>query len=83
MDFEEFFNAINLRNDSLIQIKKNLIQLLIELVENKIIQNEVEVVFKSDKKILFDQKFDCFRYNLTDRIYLIIVTKIFYRLKSG
>lgn len=50
LDLEEFFNAINVRNDSLIQIKKNLIQLLIELVENKIIQNEVEVVLKSGKK---------------------------------
>ena len=32
------------------QIKKNLIQLLNELVENKIIQNEVEVILKSGKK---------------------------------
>jgi len=47
---EEFFNTINVRNDPLIQIKKNLIQLLSELVENKIIQNEVEVILKSGKK---------------------------------
>jgi hypothetical protein len=50
LDLEEFFNTINVRNDPLIQIKKNLIQLLSELVENKIIQNEVEVILKSDKK---------------------------------
>ncbi len=36
---EKFFNTINVRNDPLIQIKKNIIQLLSELVENKIIQN--------------------------------------------
>ena len=47
---EEFFNTISVRNDPLIQIKKNLIQLLSELVENKIIQNEVEVILKSGKK---------------------------------
>ena len=47
---EEFFNRINVRNDPLNQIKKNLIQLLSELVENEIIQNEVEVVLKSGKK---------------------------------
>ena len=50
LDLEEFFNTINVRNDPLIQIKKNLIQLLSELVENKIIQNEVEVILKSGKK---------------------------------
>ena len=50
LNLEEFFNAINARNDSLILIKKNLIQLLIELVENKIIQNEVEILLKSGKR---------------------------------
>ena len=50
LDLEEFFNAINARNEALIQIKKNLIQLLSELVENKIIQNGVEVRLKSGKK---------------------------------
>jgi|TARA_B110000483_G_C17910257_1_gene432825 hypothetical protein len=50
LDLEEFFNAINIRNDPLIQIKKNLIRLLSELVENKIIQNEVEILLKSGKK---------------------------------
>jgi len=49
LDLEEFFNAINVRNDPLIQIKKNLIRLLNELVENKIIQNEVVIILKSRK----------------------------------
>lgn len=47
---EKFFNTINVRNDALIQIKKNITELLSELVENKIIQNEVEIVLKSGKK---------------------------------
>jgi hypothetical protein len=50
VDLEEFFNTINVRNDPLIQIKKNLIRLLSELVENKTIQNEVEILLKSGKK---------------------------------
>ena len=50
LDLEEFFNTINVRNDRLIQIKKTIIQLLSELVENKMIQNEVEVTLKSGKK---------------------------------
>ena len=50
LDIEEFFTTINVRNDPLIQIKKNLIRLLSELVENKIIQNEVEISLKSGKK---------------------------------
>ena len=47
---EGFFNTINVRNDPLVKIKKNLIQLLSELVENKIIQNEVKVILKSGKE---------------------------------
>jgi len=47
---EELFNTISVRNDPLIQIKKNLIRLLIELVKNKIIQNKVEILLKSGKK---------------------------------
>ena len=43
LDLEEFFNTINVRNNPLIQIKKNIIQLLNELVENKIIQNKIKV----------------------------------------
>lgn len=47
---EELFNTISVRNDPLIQIKKNLIRLLVELVKNKIIQNKVEILLKSGKK---------------------------------
>ena len=47
---EELFNTISVRNDPLIQIKKNLIRLLLELVKNKIIQNKVEILLKSGKK---------------------------------
>ena len=50
LSLEEFFNTVNVRNDPLIQIKKNLIKLLSELVENKIIQNEMKVILKSGKK---------------------------------
>jgi len=50
LDLEEFFNPINLRNNQLIQIKKNILQLLNELAENNIIQNEVEVALKSGKR---------------------------------
>ena len=49
LDLEDFFNIIHVRNDQLILIKKSIIQLFRELVENKIIQNEVEILLKSDK----------------------------------
>lgn len=72
LDLKEFFNRINVRNDPLNQIKKNLIRLLNELVENKIIQNEVEILLKSGKKkTLFDRKFNYFGYNPADKIYPI------------
>ena len=50
LDLKEFFNTINVRTNQLIQIKESIIELLNELVENKIIQNEVEIEFKSGKK---------------------------------
>ena len=50
LDLEESLNTINVRNESLIQIKKNFIRLLSELVENKIIQNKMEVLLKNGKK---------------------------------
>jgi len=50
LDLDEFFNRVNVPNNQLIQIKKSIIQLLNELVENKIIYNEVGVVLKSGKK---------------------------------
>ena len=71
LNLKKFFNKINVRNDPLIKIKKNIIRLLSELVENKIIQNEVEILLKNGKKILFDQKFNDFGYNPADKIYPI------------
>ena len=50
LDLEEFFNPINVRNADLIEIKKNIIQLLSELVENKMIRDKVEIILKSGKK---------------------------------
>jgi hypothetical protein len=67
LDLEEFFNTINVRNDPLIQIKKNLIQLLNELVGNNIIQNKIEIELKSGKKT--DQLIEKLTpYDLTRRI---------------
>ena len=51
LDLEEFFNTISLSNNQLIQIKKNIIQLLNNLVENMIIKNGIEILLKSGKKI--------------------------------
>jgi hypothetical protein len=50
LDLDEFFNRVNVANNQLIQIKKSMIQLFNELVENKIIHNEVRLVLKSGKK---------------------------------
>jgi hypothetical protein len=50
LNLEKFFNTINVRNDQLIKIKESMIQLLQELVKDKIIHNQLEIVFKSDKK---------------------------------
>ena len=70
LDLEEFFKPINVRNNQLIQIKKSIIQLLNELVENRIIQNEVVIVLKSGKKnTRVDKKFNYFRYNKTNQTY--------------
>ncbi len=50
LNLEEFFNTINVRNDQLIKIKENMIQLVQELMKDKIIHNQLEIVFKSVKK---------------------------------
>ena len=47
LDLEEFFNTINVRNTDLNQIKKRILQLLKELVDNKIIHDEVGIILKS------------------------------------
>jgi len=50
LNLEEFFNKISVRNDQLIKIKESIIQLLKELVKNKTIHNQLEIIFKSGKK---------------------------------
>ena len=52
LDLEEFFNkvSISIPNNHLIQIKKNIIKLLNELVGNNIIQNKIKIELKSGKK---------------------------------
>ena len=50
LDLDEFFSRVNVSNNQLIRIKKSIIQLLNELVENKIIHNQVRLVLKSGKK---------------------------------
>jgi hypothetical protein len=50
LNLGEFFNTINVRNDQLIKIKESLIQLLKELVKDKIIHNQLKIVCKSGKK---------------------------------
>ena len=50
LDLQEFFNTINVSNKRLIGIKESIIQLLKELVKDKIIYNQLEIVLKSGKK---------------------------------
>ena len=60
-DREELCKRGKVANNQLIQIKKSIIQLLNELVENKIIHNEVRLVLKSGKKKRpVDKKFNHF-----------------------
>ena len=51
LDLQEFFNkvSISIPNNQLIQIKKNIIKLLNDLVINNIIQNKIEIELKSRK----------------------------------
>ena len=51
LDLEEFFNRVNVSNNNrLVGIKKNMIELFNELVESNLIQNKIEIVFKSNKR---------------------------------
>ena len=50
LNLEEFFNTINVSNKRLVGIKESLIQLLKELVEDRIIDNQLEIILKSGKK---------------------------------
>lgn len=53
LDLQEFFNTSNVSNKRLIEIKENLIKLLKELVEDKIIYNQLGIILKSGKKKRF------------------------------
>ena len=64
LDLQEFFNKINVLNKYLIGIKESIVQLLKELVKDKIIHNQLEIVLKSD----LDKIFNHFRYNTTNKI---------------
>lgn len=53
LNLEEFFNTINVSNKRLVGIKESLIQLLKELVKDRIIYNQLEIILKSGKKKRF------------------------------
>jgi len=50
LDLEEFFTKINVQNEQLIKIKENIVQLLKELVKEKIIFDHLLIELKSGKK---------------------------------
>ena len=50
LDLQEFFNTINVSNKRLIGIKENIIQLLKELAEDRIIHHRLEILLKNGKK---------------------------------
>ena len=50
LDLQEFFSTINVPNKHLIGVKESIVRLLKELVKDKIIHNQLEIVLKSGKK---------------------------------
>ena len=64
---EDFLNRISVPNSQLIMIKKNMIQLLKELVESYIIQNEIKIILKSGKETKESRK-DLNSYHIIRRI---------------
>ena len=50
LNLDKFFDQVNVSNKQLIKIKKNIIKLLKELVEDRIIDDEIVLVLKSDEK---------------------------------
>ena len=50
LDLQEFFNAINVSNKRLVIIKESILYLLKALVKDKIIHNQIEILFKNSKK---------------------------------
>ena len=50
MNMEQYFNEINICSDQLPKIKENIVQLLKELLENKIIYDHLIIEFKSNRR---------------------------------
>lgn len=49
-DFQEFFDQVSVKSSHMIQIKKSMIQLVDELVEEELIQLELQIIYKNWKK---------------------------------
>ena len=79
LNLQEFFNRINVSNNQLINIKQNIIQLFNELVENKIIQNELQIVFKNGKQTHRLVK-NLMTSDITRRVKYIKLTEIFKKI---
>lgn len=79
LNLQEFFNRINVSNNQLINIKQNIIQLFNELVENKIIQNELQIIFKNGKQTHRLVK-NLMTSDITRRVKYIKLTEIFKKI---
>ena len=82
LNLQEFFNRINVSNNQLINIKQNILQLFNELVENKIIQNELQIVFKNGKQTHRLVK-NLMASDITRRVKYIKLTEIFKKSTAG
>ena len=50
MDIQELFERVRVSNSRMVQIKEKLIQLLQELVEEKSLRPEIQIISKSGNK---------------------------------
>jgi len=50
LNLDKFFDQVNVPNKQLVKIKKNIVKLLNELVESRIVDDEIVLVLKSDGK---------------------------------
>lgn len=50
LNFQDLFSVLKVLNNNLINIKKQIIYLSKELVEYKIIHNQLKILYKSDSK---------------------------------
>lgn len=50
LDLQELFSVMNISNNNLIKVKKQIIYLLKELVEYQIIHNQLEIISKSGSR---------------------------------